>query len=178
MTGVSMRPRNKTTCVGPLFMSLDNSQMSRVAAAPKSVAAFGRKQRGILATGGGAEEDRRPDTRERCYDAPIEVLKSFHPCVRCFDALMGHLRDGTGAQELRRRTSWGSTAAAAGDPHVAFFIRWETMDRGLGRFTPRGFMGSFTPSPFRPALAEYAVRAATEDSKFWGLGWAQIPDTR
>lgn len=52
------------------------------------------------------------------------------------------------------------------------------MDRGLGRFTPRGFMGSFTPRPFRPALAEYAVKAATEDPKFWGLGWAQIPDTR
>ncbi|CBJ48500.1 conserved unknown protein [Ectocarpus siliculosus] len=151
-------------------------QMDRVAAAPKSVAAFGRRQRGILAAGGGVDEDRRPDTRERCYDAPIEVLKSFHPCVRCFDALMGHLRDGTGAEELRRRTSSGSTVAA-GDPHVAFFVRWETMDRGLGRFTPRGFMGSFTPSPFRPALAEYAVKAATEDPKFWGLGWARIPDT-
>lgn len=87
-----MRLQNQTTCVAPFFMSLDNSQMNRVAASPKSVAAFGRKQRGTLAAGGGADEDRRPDTRERCYDAPIEVLKSFHPCVRCFDALMGHLR--------------------------------------------------------------------------------------
>ncbi|CAB1096205.1 unnamed protein product [Ectocarpus sp. CCAP 1310/34] len=169
--------QNQTTCVVPLCMSLDDSQMDRMAAAPKSVAAFGRKQRGILAAGGGADEDRRPDTREQCYGAPIEVLKSFHPCVRCFDALMGHLRDGTGAQELRRRTPWGSTAVA-GDPHVAFFIRWETMDRRLGRFVPTGFRGSFTPSPFRPALAEYAVKAAIEDPKFWGLGWAQIPDTR
>ncbi|CAM9417302.1 unnamed protein product [Ectocarpus fasciculatus] len=152
-------------------------EMNRVAAAPKSVLAFGRKQRGILPACGTDNGDRRPDTRERCYDAPIEVLKAFHPCVRCFDALMSHLRDGAGAENLRRSSSWGSTAAA-GDPHVALFVRWETMDRGLGRFTPRGFMGSFTPRPFRPALAEYAVKAAAEDPKFWGLGWAQIPDTR
>ncbi|CAN0481021.1 unnamed protein product, partial [Laminaria digitata] len=56
--------------------------------------------------------------------------------------------------------------------------RWETLDKGLGRYVPQGFVGSFTPRPFRPALAEYAVKAASEDPKFWGLEWAQIPDTR
>lgn len=52
------------------------------------------------------------------------------------------------------------------------------MDKDLGRYIPRGFAGSFTPRPFRPALAEYAVKAAAEDERFWGLGWAQIPATR
>lgn len=56
-------------------------------------------------------------------------------------------------------------------------VRWESLDKELGRYIPRGFVGSFTPRPFRPALAEYAVKAA-QDPKFWGLGWAQIPDTR
>lgn len=52
------------------------------------------------------------------------------------------------------------------------------MEKDLGRYIPRGFIGSFMPRPFRPALAEYAVKAASEDPKFWGLGWAHIPDTR
>lgn len=66
---------------------------------------------------------------------------------------------------------------------LVFFLwtlvcRWDAYDKGLARCIPRGFIGSFTPRPFRPALAEYAVRAAREDPKFWGLGWTQLPDTR
>lgn len=52
------------------------------------------------------------------------------------------------------------------------------MDKDLGRYMPLGFTGSFTPRPFRPALAEYAVRAAREDPNFWGMEWTQLPDSR
>ncbi|CAM9782778.1 unnamed protein product, partial [Choristocarpus tenellus] len=56
--------------------------------------------------------------------------------------------------------------------------RWEALDKDLRRYTPRGFIGSFTPKPFRAALAEYAVRAASNDRKLWGLYWTELPDAR
>ncbi|CAM9629725.1 unnamed protein product, partial [Discosporangium mesarthrocarpum] len=56
--------------------------------------------------------------------------------------------------------------------------RWEALDRDLGRYIPRGFMGTFTPRPFRSALVECAVQAARNDPKFWGLSWTELPDAR
>ncbi|CAM9581617.1 unnamed protein product [Hapterophycus canaliculatus] len=150
-------------------------QMNRVAAAPKHSGRFGRKSREPSGTSGGVGEEKRPDTRERFYEVSVEALKALRPCVRCFEALMRHFR---GPRAVEMHTSWNS-AAAAEDPHVALFVRrWESLDKDLGRYTPRGFVGSFTPRPFRPALAEYAVKAAIQDPKFWGLGWAQIPLAR
>ncbi|CAM9719235.1 unnamed protein product [Scytosiphon promiscuus] len=152
-----------------------NDQMNRVAAASMPSGRFGQKRNSESETGGGVGRGKRPDARERFYDVPAEALKALRPCLCCFDALMLHLRD-PGVVEAG--TSWTSVAAVE-DPHVAVFVsRWESLDSDLGRYIPRGFAGSFTPRPFRPALAEYAVKAAIGSPNFWGLDWTQIPLTR
>ena len=70
----------------------------RVAGAPKASRFVGRGQNRTLAT--DPVEERRPDTRERFYDAPMEHLRDLHPCFRCFDALMHHFR-GTYEEQCR-----------------------------------------------------------------------------
>lgn len=37
-------------------------------------------------------DEQRSDSREQFYDAPVEVVKTFHPCIRCFDVLMRYFR--------------------------------------------------------------------------------------